>query len=161
MALSQQLTRQRCGRYSEAEIFRSPDEIRGALPATSRDYDCMDAGGSAKQDARAESICHRHIHRHVGGASAAKLSIASSPNSHRKRWMRKASSTLAAAQAQCWSKKKRSSEYSGLLEHSDKAMIGRDFSCEAKRDSAELDRRFYYRISTAVYLITVSFDIKD
>jgi hypothetical protein len=78
----------------------------------------MDAGGRAKQDARAESPSHRHrsIHHTVGGALAARLSIASSPNSH-----------LAVCQAQCWSKKKRSSEYSGLPEHSDKAMIGRDF----------------------------------
>ncbi len=30
----------------------------GALPATSRDYDYMDAGGRAKQDARAESLSH-------------------------------------------------------------------------------------------------------
>jgi hypothetical protein len=68
-----------------AKKFRSPDEIRGALPTTSRGYDCMDAGGRAKQYARAESPSHRHrnIHRHVGGASAARLSIASSPNSHR------------------------------------------------------------------------------
>jgi len=45
----------------------------GALPATSRGYDCMDAGGRAKQDARGESPTHRHkkIHRTVGGASAA------------------------------------------------------------------------------------------
>lgn len=68
----------------------------GALPATSRGYDCMDAGCRAYQDARAESATHRHrnIHRTVGGASAAKLSIASSANSQSKRWMKKASSTL-------------------------------------------------------------------
>lgn len=66
------------------KFFRSPDEIRGALPATSRGYDCMDAEGIAKQDARAESPSHRHrnIHRTMGGASAARLSIASSPNGH-------------------------------------------------------------------------------
>ncbi|PKM34472.1 MAG: hypothetical protein CVV08_00750 [Gammaproteobacteria bacterium HGW-Gammaproteobacteria-12] len=60
----------------------------GALPATSRGYDCMDAGGRAKQDARAESPAHRHkkIHHTVGGASAARLLIASRPNSHRKLW---------------------------------------------------------------------------
>lgn len=34
-------------------------------------------------------------------------------------------------------------------------MIGRDFSCEAKRDGAELDGRLYYRISTAIHLTTV------
>ena len=58
----------------------------GALPATSRGYDCMDAGGRAKQDARAESPSHRHrnIHRTVGGASAARLSIASSANSEKQ-----------------------------------------------------------------------------
>jgi hypothetical protein len=69
----------------------------GDLSATSRCYDCMGAGGRAKQDARAESPSHRHkkIHRTVGGASAARLSIASSPNDQRKRWIRKASSPYA------------------------------------------------------------------
>lgn len=107
------------------KVFRSPDEIRELCPTfriancvTNRGYDCMGAGGRAKQDARAASPSprDRNIHRTVGGASAARLLIASSPNSH-----------LAVCQAQCWSKKKRSSEYSGLSEHSDKAMIGRDF----------------------------------
>lgn len=105
------------------EFFVARMKSGGTLPATSRSYDCMDAGGSAKQDARAESPSHRHrsIHRTVGGASATRLSIAGNPNSHR-----------AVCQAQCWSKKKRSSEYSGLPDHSDKAMIGRDF--RAKRN---------------------------
>jgi hypothetical protein len=74
-----------------AKNFVARMKSGGALLASSRGYNCMDAGGKAKQDARAESPSHRHrnIHHTVGGASAAKLSIAGSQNSHRKRWMKK------------------------------------------------------------------------
>ncbi|ERH54226.1 hypothetical protein O203_08875 [Ectopseudomonas chengduensis] len=52
------------------KVFVARMKSGDALPATSRGYDCMDAGGRAKQDARAESPTHRHrkIHRTVGGA---------------------------------------------------------------------------------------------
>jgi len=82
------------------KVFVARMKSGGDLPATSRGYDCMDAGGRAKQDARAESPSHRYrnIHRTVGGASAARLSIASSPTSHGKR-ITKASTTRTVCRA--------------------------------------------------------------
>lgn len=52
------------------KVFVARMKSGGALPATSRDYDCMDTGGRARQDARAESPSHRRRknHRTVDGS---------------------------------------------------------------------------------------------
>ena len=99
------------------KVFLAWMQPGGALPATSRGYDCMDAGGRAKQDAGAEipSRRHRKIHRTVGGASAATPSIASRPNSYARCPRRNAGA------------RRRSSEYIELPRHSGKTLIRKAF----------------------------------